>query len=150
MLRRPFRLQTLLRVREIEEERRAQELADTRRSISAASKERQFIEQEQVRILAEAAQASKKVFRAADVRGYYSYERHLAQRAVEIDSQLAALQTQEEERRRELEEASKSKRIVERLKDKHREALRNDVNRMEQKISDEVSSSHAAGARGER
>ena len=148
--RRAFRYSTLLRVRRLQEEEEAQRLAAIRRELRAALHEREFLAQEQVRMFREAASATKRLFAAANVHLFYIYERHLARRAVETDARIAALRTRESDRRRDLEEATRRKRMIERLEDHHVTALRAEINREDQGISDETAVSRAAHRRTER
>ena len=90
---RPFRYQTLLRVRKRQEDLKAQSLADVRRRIRAAREQRADIVRLQVDMLTEASQRASRRFDAATVHQYYQYERHLARMAVETDAQLEQLLT---------------------------------------------------------
>lgn len=145
--RRQFRYDTLLRVRRIEEDQQAQKLGAVRRKVQAAVKERDFIEDEQRRILAEASEHTCQSFDSGDVGRYYLYERHLARRAVEMDAHIAALRREEEKERASLEEASKRKRIVEKLEERHVENLAAGRAKDEQKASDESAVGRSARRR---
>ena len=72
-------------------------------------------------------------FQAEEVGRYFQYERHLARLAVETDARLLELRALEEKRRAELEEALKSRRMVEKLQERehaaHRAAVEADVPR---------------------
>ncbi len=146
-VRKQFRYATLLRVRELQENQKAQELAQTRLALQRAAEERQNIEAEQFHTLVEASAATSEQFDASHVGRYYLYERHLARRAVEKDSEIAVLRKQEEQRRRTLEKASRAKHIVERLKERHINELQAFIAGEEQKASDEVAVNRSAAAR---
>jgi flagellar FliJ protein len=142
--RRPFRYDMLLRVRQRQEEVQAVLLASTRGEIRSAEHERADIVREQIAMLDEAGKAAEREFDASDVRRYYQYERHLARLAVEKDADLARLAAVEEDRRAELEEAMKRRRIVERLKERRQREFFAELNKEEQAASDEVATNQAA------
>ena len=141
---RAFQYGTLLRVRERQEDLKARALADVRRAIRAAEQQSVEISERQAAMFQRAAHLAEQAFDASDVRRYFQFERHLARLAVEKDSEIVALRAVEEERRAELEEAMKQRRIIERLKERKDEAYAREVNKQEQKISDESATSHAA------
>jgi flagellar protein FliJ len=128
----------LLRIRKRQEELRALVLASTRREVRGAEEQRESISQEQRRTMESARDAVRERFNASEVRQLYQYERHLARLGVESDARLQELQRQAEQQREELIEASQKKRIVERLKERHEEALFQEFRKQEQKLADEV------------
>lgn len=142
---RPFRFGTLLRVRTLQEERKAQDLAETRRQIAQAETQRAAIQREQMRMLREAGTRAKEGVETRDIQRYYHYERHLAQLAVEKDATIQELRRMAEEKRVELEEAMKKRKIVERMREKNQEALTAQTLGDEQKLSDEIAATKAAG-----
>ncbi len=148
--RRPFRYDTLLRVRQRQEEIKATSLGSTRRAIRTAEHQRVEIVREQMTMLEEAGKAAEREFDASDVRRYYQYERHLARLAVEKDADLAQLRKVEQDRRAELEEAMKQRRVVERLKERRQRAFLAELNKEEQAFNDEVATNQAAMARIDR
>ena len=133
-----FRYQTLLRVRELREEQASLRLGEVRNAIQRAAEERDSIESERGFILRQAAETASGVFVAGDVGLYYAYERHLAKRRLDKEAELAGLREDEEARRRELEIITKDKRVVERLKERHVEMVRGEINKLEQKAADEA------------
>jgi flagellar export protein FliJ len=144
---RAFRLATVLRVRKLQEDLQAQQLATVREDRLAAQDALRRIESEQRRMLEGAGAAGDKRFEAVAVNRYYQYERHLARLATEKDARIAELRRTEEERRAELEDASKRKRIVERLEDYHRDAIRAEMTDLDQRASDEVALNRSDNAR---
>ncbi|HIJ74522.1 MAG TPA: flagellar export protein FliJ [Candidatus Hydrogenedentes bacterium] len=148
--RRPFRYGMLLRVRERQEERKAAELAGTRRTIRVAQHQKAEIVRQQRESLERAGRSAAKRFDASDVRRYYLYERHLARLADDKDAMIAHLQREAERQRVELEEAMKRKRVVERLKERQQRAFFAELNKEEQAFSDEMAVNHAAVARHKR
>lgn len=148
--RKRFRYNMVLRVRKRQEELKAGALAQTRRAIRSTEQEREEIVHQQIRTLHEAGKAATHRFAGDDVHRYYLYERFLARLAVDKDATLAQLRSEEAQRRVELEEAMKRKRIIERLKERQHHALLAEVNKEEQVFTDEVATNHAAIARRKR
>ncbi len=140
----PFPYDTLLRVRQLEERQKAQRLAEVRNKIFRASREREFLDQEQFQMLFEAASRASGRFDARDVRLYYIYERLLARRAAEKDAEIVSLGRLEKERRRELEHAMKRRRIVERLEARYIQAMQKEFRQQEQKLLDGMAVTRAA------
>ena len=145
--RRRFRYNTLLRVRERQEELKAAALVATRQRRRAAERERAELAAEQLAALRAAGVKARQRFEAAEVRRYYQYERHLAELVDRKDADIVAVHEEEETCRAELEEATKQKRIVERLKERQHAAMLADLNKEEQGFSDEVSLNQAAMTR---
>lgn len=147
--RRRINFEVLLRVRERQEQLRAQALASTRREIRIHEHQRDALHQEQARMFAEAGRESQESLSARRIHGYFQYERHLARETVEQDAAIRELRNVEAERRAELEEAMKRKRIVERLHERDLEERLEEFRKMEQKNADEIASGRA-GLRGRR
>ncbi|MCP4646031.1 MAG: flagellar export protein FliJ [bacterium] len=142
--RKPFRYGALLRVRTHEQDRKARDLAEVRREIARVEEDRDRIVAAQRDAIGEAAEAAREEFRADDVRRYFAYERQLARLAVDRDSALAKLRRDEDERRTELEEAMKRKRIVERLKERQDKAFADEMLKEDRKAVDEIATNRAA------
>ncbi len=142
--RRPFRYEALLRVRQHEEDFKAQALAAVRRDIGAAKRQRAEIELQQRTMLEQAGRLAREKLDAAAVHGYYQYERHLARLAVEKDAELAELRGLEDTRRGELEDAMRRRRIVERLKERQNKTFWEEVDKEQRKFADEVATNRAA------
>ncbi len=123
-------------------------LAQMRRAVRVAEQQRNEITEQQVLALTTASELSREEFDASEIRRYFSYERHLSRLAVEKDSQLAHLRTQEQGRQAELEDAVKSRRILERLKERKDKAYQFALGKEEQKRLDEAAVTRAAMADG--
>ncbi len=143
-LRRPDRYNTLLRIRKRQEDLRAYALAASRRDLQLARDERARIVEEQQQMLARAGELAQRGFDASDVRRYYQYERHLARLGDVKDASIRQLEQATEERRAELEEATKAKRIVEKLVERKMDVYQHELRKLEQKTLDEVATSYAA------
>jgi flagellar FliJ protein len=144
---RQFRYATLLRVRQLQEDMAAQTLAEVRRQMRFVEKRRASIVDEQRHVLDAAADATKSLsggFHAASIEPFFQYERHLSRMATEQEAALAALSELEQQRRNEVIEASKRKRIMELLKERHRREYGAYVTKETQKVSDETASNRAA------
>jgi len=148
--RKPFRYTVLLRVRKLQEDQKAFELAQVQREIRNAVQERDFILQEQRRVLQEASEVLQRPFAGNPVGRYYQYERHLARRAVEKDALIAQKRSEAERRRDALEAAMRQKRVVERLQERHEAAEQADQVQAEQRMTDEVAVNQAALKRGRK
>lgn len=145
---RRFRLETVLRVRKRQEDLRAMALAETQAGIGKAQRRRDELSAMQRLALTNASAVTQSAFDAADVRRYFQYERHLARNVVETDARLAELNGIAADRRLELEEASRKKRAIERLRERHVNTLGEAYRYWEQRVSDEIASSRAYQARG--
>ena len=135
---------TLLRVRKRQEERRALALAKALREQQHAEAERAHLTAEQRRALERAGDTAQEAFDAAEVRCYYQYERHLAQLGDAKDAEIREFTRMSSVRRLELEEATKNKRMIERLRERTEEILHAQSRRDEQRRLDEVATNHAA------
>lgn len=140
----PKAYDTLLRVRERQEDLRAQALATARREVLNAQALRDELAREQLRMLSEAGTRLQRDFDAADIRRFYQHERHLAQLGVEKDAEIAELESAAEVRRQELEAASKRRRMVERLQERKRAAYIKHMNKLDQQQTDETATAYAA------
>ena len=140
----PKSYDTLLRVRQRQEDLRAQTLAEARRREHLALAERDALAQEQQRMLEEAGTLLTRHFDAADVRRYFQHERHLARLGDDKDIQILEFQAQAEARRAELEAASKRRRMVERLQERKRAAYRKHLNKLDQQQTDETATTYAS------
>ncbi len=144
MLQRRFRYETLLRIRKRQEDLRAGALASARREVRRAQDERSHLSEEQRNTLLRAQDLIQQEFDASDVRRYYQYERHLSRLAVAKDAEIRQLEGVAEQRRAELELATKRKKIVEKLKENQNAAYAKHVMKLEQRQSDETATNYAA------
>lgn len=144
---RTFRLATVLRVRKRQEDMRAQALAEIQSGIRKAHHRRDELVELQREKLTDANALSSREFDTADERRYFQIERHLARCAVDTDARLAELNGVASERRAELEAASQKKKVIERLRVRHFEAVVGHDRYWEQRTSDEIASGRAHRAR---
>ncbi|HOH33080.1 MAG TPA: flagellar FliJ family protein [Candidatus Hydrogenedentes bacterium] len=144
----PFRYDTLLRVRQRQEDIKSMALAEMRRAVHFAEQQRAELVEQQLAALTAAGELARRQFDAGEVRRYYAYERHLARLAVEKDAEIRHLRTQERGRRTELETAMKRRKMLERLKERLEQAYDYVMNREERKRLDETAVNRAALADG--
>lgn len=142
-----FQYEVLLRIRKRQEDLKAQSLALARREVHVAKEQRIHLGEEQQRALCCAGALAQNIFDAADVRRYYQYERYLARLCDAKDVAIRELERVAESRRQELEHATKSKRIVEKLKERRQRAHHAVLRRKEQQMADELASNYAAAGR---
>ncbi|GMV99641.1 MAG: hypothetical protein AMXMBFR84_07800 [Candidatus Hydrogenedentota bacterium] len=142
-----FEYGTLLRVRKRQEDLKAQRLAEVHREIQSNVVQRNQIEVEQIHTLETIAEKSKKQIDPRQVKAYYQYERYLARLSVEKDAEIARLKGIEDQRRQELVEAYKKRRMLERLKERRDAAYQLESSKVEQKRIDETGSNRASRAR---
>jgi flagellar export protein FliJ len=129
------------------EDARARELAVELNSLTKARGDLTSIVETQAHILNEASEKVKAAFRGDEIRPYFLYETYLSEMAVKKDVEILELGKSAETKRKMLEEAMKKRRVVDRLKERHGEALRAELNKAEQMFSDEVATNQAAMAR---
>ncbi len=144
---RQFRLASVLRVRKRQEELRAQALAETQSTIRKTQNRRTELIELQHRMLTNADVLTRSEFDAADIRRYFQYEQHVSRSVVDTDAQLAQLAGVAEDRRAELEEATRKKKAIVRLEDRHRDDVASDDRYWEQRTNDEIASGRAYLAR---
>ncbi len=142
------RYDTLLRVRRRQEELKAQALAEVRREIERVTLERDELARQQQLALEKAEVRDGSVFRADEVQAYYQYERHLARMAVEKDARIRELGDLAEQRRMELDEALKQRRMVEKLAEREAALRHAATQKKEQANLDEAATNQAALERG--
>ena len=118
----PVQFDMLLRVRKRQEDLRAQALAAARRDVMTAERQREALLEQQRETFAEAGKHARAQFDAREVRMYYQYERFLARLVDDKDVAIGQFRRVAEEKRVELEEAMKRRRIVEKLIERKRRA----------------------------
>ena len=138
MARRPAQYDTLLRIRKTQEDLRAHALASARSEVYTAERQRAALAAERQGLLAETGQRARHGCDAAVLRAYYQYERHLARLIDGKDAELAQLRGVLERRSAELEIAMKSRRMVEKLRERGQRAFEAEVRKDEQKRLDEA------------
>ena len=147
-LRRQFQYETLLRVRARQQDLKAQALATAVRDVEHARAQRDRLSAEQRRAIERAGELARHEFDASDLRRYYQYERHLARLGVMKDAEIREKRNTVAARQKELAEARKQKRVIERLKERHTAAFLAYVRDQERKAIDEAAVVRAVLTRG--
>ena len=147
MPRRPVQYDTLLRIRQLQEDLEAQSLAASRREVRRAQQQRAELMEQRHDVLDTAGRRARENPVAGELRAYYQHERRLARLTDEKDAEVAQLGKVAEDKRGELEQAMKQRRIVERLREHRIEAYEAEVRREEQKATDETATTAAARSR---
>lgn len=142
--RRPEHYSTLLRIRKRQEDLKAQALAAARRAVGNAERQRVELEDQQRGALDDASRAAVPVVDGPRVDQFLHYGRHLGRLAVAKDSEIIGLEKVAEERRVELEETMKERRIAERLVERAERAIFQKARNAEQELNDESASVRAA------
>ncbi|HOZ47408.1 MAG TPA: flagellar FliJ family protein [Candidatus Hydrogenedentes bacterium] len=140
----PFRYDTLLRIRKRQEDRCAQSLAEAHRSLGAAERRREAMRMERRRALDKAGEAAVDRFDASDIRRYYQHERHLTHMVTKTDADIVNLKETVRRRRMDLDEAMTRRRALERLRERRQAAYWKEVAKEWQKASDELATNRSA------
>ncbi len=150
MAKRPVHYDVLLRIRQLQQDLQGQALASARRAVSTARQQRESLVEQRIFLISEAGTKAQHHFDPVDIRAYYQYERHLARLVDAKDAEISSLEAQAEQQRAELEQAMKRRRVVERLRERKLQAFLDEVQREEQKASDEAATNSAAFPRGRK
>jgi len=145
--RRPAQFDTLLRIRQIQQDLRAQDFASAQRQVFAAEQQRDSLSQERQGLFDEAGQRARNRFDAREIRAFYQHERHLARLIDDADSEIRRLRVVAGERRAELEEAMQRRKMVEKLRERKMNEYLAAIRKDEQKLTDEKATGAAAVAR---
>ena len=144
MPRRPAQFDTLLRIRQVQQDLRAQDFASAQRQVFTAEQQRESLSLERLGLLDEAGRRARNRFDAREVRAFYQHERHLARLIDDADSEIRRLRAIAEERRVELEEAMQRRKMVEKLREHKMNEYLAAIRKDEQKLSDERATGAAA------
>jgi len=142
--RNPNSFDTLLRVRQRQEDLRSMELARARREVHDAQAERAELDAARRAALEHGRAGAGEALDPVDLRRYHQYERHLARLRDEKDASIRELRTLAETRRLDLDEATKRKRMVEKLRERKVKAHRQALRKREQQVLDEFATMRAA------
>lgn len=138
-IKRIERYATLLRVRKRQEDLKVQAFAQAQRVVRDLETERDELFAYQRRVLEEAGrQAVEPV--AGRLEALYRFDRHLGKLADEKDAKIVAQQGEVDDRRRELDDAIKQRRIIERLIEIAELEAKEEFNRQDRRLQDEFAS----------
>ncbi len=144
---RPTHYATLLRIRQRQEDVKAQALAAVQRQMQLAHEQRDSIAEERRRVLAQASAYAAQDPDISNLRSYYQYERHLARLTDDQDASIRKLKDDIEARRVELLLARKEKRVIEKLTERRMNASKKELRKFEQDTLDELAVNHAGQSR---
>ncbi|HUW60832.1 MAG TPA: flagellar export protein FliJ [Candidatus Bathyarchaeia archaeon] len=137
----------MLRIRQIQQDLRAQDFVSAKRQVSAAERQRDSLSQERQGLLDEAGHRARNRFDAREIRAFYQHERHVARLIDDTDAEIRRLRVVAEERRVELEEAMQRRKMVEKLRERKMDEYLAAIRKDEQKLTDEKATGAAAVAR---
>ncbi len=141
MARFKFRLEKVLEVRRRKEEEKEKELASLKKELR---REEEFLEKlrKETSLIAERIGAFQKVddesLNLEELRREYDYLEVLRNKITRHLNTVEKLMIKIEEKRKELIEASKERKIMEKLKDKQYRKFRSEEERKERKVLDEI------------
>lgn len=142
--RRPEQFNTLLRIRRRQEDLRAAALGAARREVQRAESQRDAIAEAQSAALETAGARAQERFDPGEIRLYYQYERHLQVLSDAKESEIVQLKGVAEQRRAELEDAMKRRRMIEKLIERKMKVYDAEVRKDEQHAADETASNYAS------
>lgn len=142
--RRLKRLMELSELRKRQENIKAQGYAAALRHVQTAQLEKDQLEYWQQKLVMESQVGAGDSIDAVRQRARHSYERYLAGRIVEQDVVIHELQEIAEEKRVDMQESVKQRRMMETLADKSRTTVDREVKRLERLDLDETASVRAA------
>jgi len=134
-----FRLEPVLRVRKWTEEKLQQELARCQMAWKAALACLGALKEQKSRYRAELQDRQGRGITAAEMNLYRAYLERLGTEILHQQDRVRELEWATEAKRLELVEASRKKKVLERLKEKKQEAHAYEETRQETRILDEVS-----------
>lgn len=142
--KKPTQFDTLLRIRRRQEDFHAAALAKAQRDVQQAEALRNAILRQQRLMFTKAGERTSALFDPREIRAYYQYERHLQYVADNQDVKILELKKVAEDRRLELEDAMKRRRIIEKLIERKVRAYQQEIRNEEQHQADEISSNYAS------
>ena len=135
---RAFRFETVLRYRRRIEEQKQRELAGVQRRLLAETARLSYLEERRERARAAVDRERSRGMRLRDLALYDAYLEGLAAEVVLQRRRVYELHAEAERRRGELLEASRAKKVLEKLKERYREQERRDRERRERIRNDEI------------
>ena len=138
------RLHDLSALRKRQENLKAQGYANALRHVRTAQLEREQLQEWQRTLILESEVNAGDQIDAAQQRARHNYERFLAGRIVEQDAVIHELQEVAEEKRLDMQESVKQRRMMETLAEQSRKSVDNETKRLERLDADETASIRAA------
>lgn len=145
--RRTQRLKELTELRCRQENLKSQVYATAMRHVQTAEFERDTLEQTQIAMLSRTGVAAGETINVVLQRARHQYERHLADRIVEQDVVIHELQEVAEEKRVEMHESAKLRKMMETVTERTQRIVDHEDRRLERVAMDETASMRAATVR---
>ena len=134
-----FKLQSVLEYRLNMEEKILNEFSDIRRYLEEQKAVLRTLVSERESLINDLRNMQRVMMRADDIATLVAYIENLREKEKEQKNVIHQVKEAVEQKRKELVEAVKNRKVMENLRDKHAEAYQKDFNEMEQKNSDEMS-----------
>ncbi|MDF1543630.1 MAG: flagellar export protein FliJ [bacterium] len=133
-----YRLESLLKLKEHKEKERQKELAISSHKVKRQEMDLETIDGNQRNAIDSQARRLAGKFSVSDMLIYGRYLLKLKRENLTGNEMLRVLKKDEDQKREELLQASRARRVYEKLKEKQQAAFYSEVNSAEQKESDEI------------
>lgn len=134
-----FKLQSVLEYRINMEEKILNEFSEKKRELDMERIRMKFLVKQRATLIAELRTMQDKSLPADDFAIYISYVKQVRENEKKQKIVIHQVKEQLESKRKELVEAVKQRKIMEKLKQQHMEEYNNNLRNLEQKASDEMS-----------
>lgn len=134
-----FKLQSVLEYRKNIEEKIQNEFSGKKRELESLKSGIKSLIKERAGLIAEMRNMRNKPVPADDFAVQFSYVKHVRENEKAQKIVIHNVKEQVESKRKELLEAVKKRKIMEKLKERHKEEYGNNLRNAEQKSSDEMS-----------
>ncbi len=134
-----FKLQSVLEYRINMEEKILNEFSEKKRELDMERTRMKFLVKQRATLIAELRTMQDKSLPADDFAIYISYVKQVRENEKKQKIVIHQVKEQLESKRKELVEAVKQRKIMEKLKQQHMEEYNNNLRNLEQKASDEMS-----------
>jgi flagellar FliJ protein len=134
-----FRLQSVLEYRMNMEEKILNEFSETKRELDVERTRMKYLVKERINLITELRDMQDKPLPADDFANYISYLEKVRENEKKQKIVIHQVKEQLESKRKELIEAVKQRKIMEKLRKRHVEEYNDNLRNLEQKSSDEMS-----------
>ncbi len=134
-----FRLQKVLKAREIKQDIEQRKLSEEKRHLDRQEEELQELKSQEHRFLEKVKEQRMQSSRGHEIRNYSSYQRQVQQYVDQQQQEVHEAEQRVKRQRQDLLEAAKETQMLDRLKEIDYEKHLRSVNQREQKRLDELS-----------
>lgn len=134
-----FKLQSVLEYRLNMEEKILNEFSDLNRNLEEQKAVLKALIAQRESLVSDLRNMQRDVMRADDIATIVAYIENVRTKEKDQKNVIHQAKEQVENKRKELVEAVKNRKVMENLRDKHAEEYRKNLNELEQKDSDEMS-----------